>query len=127
MSDSTHYIAGTCNIGGAEVRQRRNAAILSAVTTLVLVGLVLATGADRIIRIGLFLPLLGSVVTFEQARRRFCLAYGWRGVFSFEQLGRATRVEDDFARKADRDTVKSILTRAMVIALAATIGLYLIP
>jgi hypothetical protein len=67
------------------------------------------------------------VITFEQARRRFCLAYGWRGVFSFERLGDVSRVNDDMARNADLSLVKQILIRASVIALALTAMIYLLP
>jgi hypothetical protein len=123
----SEYAAGQCNIGGAEVRQRRNAAWFTAITTLILIALILASDTDRAIRIGLFLPLAGTVITFEQARRRFCLAYGWRGVFSFERLGDVSRVNDDMARNADLSLVKQILIRASVIALALTAMIYLLP
>lgn len=126
-SSEPRYVAGQCNIGGAEVRQRRNAAILAAMSTGLLIALMFGTDVDRVFRIALFLPLVGTVATVEQARRRFCLAYGWRGVFSFERLGAVSRVDDELSRAADRSLVRSILLRSVLIASAGTVLLLLLP
>lgn len=121
------YVAGSCNIGAAEVRTRRNFAWFGAISTVLLAAFVIFADADRVFRLGLFLPILGTAVGFAQARRGFCMAYGWRGVFNFDRLGNIDRVEDPEARAADRQLVLRILAQSSAIALVGTALLYLLP
>lgn len=90
-------------------------------------GALLIVDADQTLRVGIFLPLLGAAIGFVQARRRFCMAYGWRGVFNFDRLGRITKVEDDLARKADRSMALRVLGEAALYALVATVLFYFVP
>lgn len=123
----TGYVAGSCNIGAAEVRTRRIFAWFGAISTTLLAAFIIVIDADRAFRIGLFLPLLGTAIGFAQARRRFCMAYGWKGVFNFDRLGNIDRVVDEEARKADRQLVLRIFGQSAAMAAAATVILYLIP
>jgi hypothetical protein len=121
------YVAGQCNIGGPEVRTRRFFGWMALGIACVLAGLLLLIDADRTLRVGIFLPLLGSAIGFVQARRRFCMAYGWRGVFNFDRLGKISRVDDDIARRADRRMVLRLLAESIAYAAVVTVVFYLVP
>lgn len=121
------YIAGTCNIGKAEIRQRQVVALIGlgfAVASFV--GLISAD-APKASRLGLFLPLMVFAVGAIQARRRFCLAYGLAGTFNFNRLGKMERVDDAEFRRADRKTALVILFQAAALAGALTLLAYLLP
>ena len=98
------YIAGICNIGKCEVRQRAKSA-----------------------RLAVLLPALVFSVGFIQSRRKFCLAYGFMGTFNFGPLGKLSKVATPADRKADRKTAISILVQALSLALTITLIIYLLP
>ena len=86
MSDT--YIAGSCNLGKAEVRRRQFVALVGLILSILsLIGLIKA-GASYSARWSIFVPLLVFSVGFIQSRRKFCLAYGLLGTFNLE-IGRA--------------------------------------
>lgn len=121
------YIAGSCNIGKAEIRQRQVVSLIGlgfAVASFV--GLISAD-APKASRFGLFLPLMVFAVGAIQARRRFCLAYGFAGTFNFNRLGKMERVDDAEFRKADRKTALVILFQSAALAGALTLLAYLLP
>lgn len=124
---TTEYIAGSCNIGPAEIRQRQAVAILGftlfIASSLALFGI----DAPRSARLGLFFPLLVASVGWVQSRKKFCLAYGFMGTFNFGKLGKLSRVADKNAKRADRLTALSILVQALLYALVGTFAMYLLP
>jgi hypothetical protein len=123
MTDSanTHYVAGSCNIGPAEIHRRYQAAILSGIAYLVFAIMLIASDATTATRLLSFLPAMGASVGFIQARRRFCLAYGFAGLFSFEKAGATSKVKDPTALKADRAYAARILITSFVPAVALTL------
>ena len=111
------YRPGACNIGPAEIARRRNAGIAGVAVAAALAGALVVGGAPDWTRWLVALPLAGGAAGLLQARLRFCAAYGFGGLRNFGPLGRASRVDDTAARRADR-------RRALQIGLAsAAIGL----
>lgn len=111
------YRPGACNIGPAEIASRRNAGIAGVAVAAALAGGLVVGGAPDWSRWLVALPLAGGASGLLQARLRFCAAYGFAGLRNFGPLGRASRVDDTAARRADR-------RRALQIGLAsAAIGL----
>ena len=92
MSDD--YIAGVCNIGKAEVRQRLITSFIGLGFALAGASWLLSSDAPRAARWSLLFPLLVWAVGLVQARRRFCVAYGILGTFNFGKLGTVSRVSD---------------------------------
>ena len=89
MSDQ--YIAGTCNIGKNEIRQRQVVALIGLFLSVsALIGFI-STSASQSVRLGIFLPLTVFSVGFIQSRKKFCLAYGFMGTFNFGRLGKVSR------------------------------------
>lgn len=121
------YIAGVCNIGKTEVRQRLIISFVGLGFALTTAAGLLAAEAPRAARWGIFVPLLVWAVGLVQARHRFCVAYGILGTFNFGRLGKISRVQDPAFRRADRITVLKIAGLSLVYALAATLGFVLLP
>ena len=125
MSDQ--YVAGSCNIGKAEVRQRQVVALIGLFLSVsALVGFI-TTDAAPSIRLGIFLPLAIFSIGFVQSRKRFCLAYGFLGTFNFGRLGKISRVADKAALAADRKTAVTILVQSLGLAALLTLIVYLLP
>ena len=127
MSETLEYIPGTCNIGKAEIRQRRVVSLVGlgfAVSSAI--GLITAN-APREARWGLFLPLMVWAVGMVQAKRKFCFAYGLAGTFNFDRLGKVKRVTDPALRKIDRLMALRIVAESGAWALGVTIVFVLLP
>ena len=96
------YVPGVCNIGGEEIRYRRNFGWFSLALTVVLFLLMMTTGIGRWWRLTLFLPATMSAYGFIQARSKFCAGFAQRGLFNFGPLGGTSKVEDEEYRSKDR-------------------------
>lgn len=100
--DDGVYRAGACNIGPAEIERRRRLGLVElAAAGALAVGLV-ALDAPAWSRIAVFPLLAGSLVSLEQARRRFCAGFGFAGVRNFGPLGTPERVTSTEDRAIDR-------------------------
>ena len=121
------YIAGTCNIGKNEIRQRQVVALIGLFLSVSsLVGFI-STGASQSVRLGIFLPLAVFSIGWVQSRKKFCLAYGFMGTFNFGKLGKVSRVSDKASLAADRKTALSILLQSLGLAAILTLIVYLLP
>lgn len=126
MSQS-QYIAGTCNIGKAEIRQRQVVALIGLFLSVsALIGFI-STKASPSIRLGIFLPLTIFSVGYVQSRKKFCLAFGFMGTFNFARLGKMSKVVDKASLTADRKTAASILLQSLGLAAILTFAVYLLP
>ncbi len=121
------YIAGTCNIGKNEIRQRQVVALIGLFLSVSsLIGFI-STSASQSVRLGIFLPLAVFSIGWVQSRKRFCLAYGFMGTFNFGKLGKVSRVSDKASLAADRKTALSILLQSLGLAAILTLIVYLLP
>lgn len=89
MSDQ--YIAGTCNIGKAEIRRRQSVALLGAIATILGAISMINKYQSATPRLWLFIPAMVFSVGWIQSRKKFCLAYGFMGVFNFGKAGAAPK------------------------------------
>jgi hypothetical protein len=123
----TQYIAGSCNIGKAEIRQRQVVALIGFFLSVsALIGFI-STKASPSIRLGIFLPLTIFSVGYVQSRKKFCLAFGFMGTFNFARLGKMSKVVDKASLTADRKTAASILLQSLGLAAILTFAVYLLP
>lgn len=125
MSDQ--YTPGTCNIGEAEIRRRQFGALIGAIATILGAFSMGSKYTSHAPRLWLFIPALVFSVGWVQSRRKFCLAYGFMGVFNFGKAGAASKVQSKEDKAADRATALSILTQSVVLALAITGMIYFLP
>ena len=115
------YLAGSCNIGPSEINKRKRIAYLGFGLYLICAYLVFLTDEPIWVRGISFIPALIGSVGYLQARKKFCVAYGFMGAFNF---GAAEKVEDKAALAADRKYAISVLTQATIMALALCALLY---
>ena len=121
------YIAGTCNIGKNEIRQRQVVALIGLFLSVSsLIGFI-STSATQSVRLGIFLPLTVFSIGWVQSRKKFCLAYGFMGTFNFGKLGKVSKVSDKASLAADRKTALSILLQSLGLASILTLIVYLLP
>lgn len=121
------YIAGVCNIGAAEIRQRMRVSMIGLALAIAVAAGLLMSDAPRASRWLVGLPLMMWATGLVQARHRFCMAYGLRGAFNFGKVGAVSQVQDPAFLRADRITAYKIVGLSLVYALAATLGFVLLP
>jgi len=123
MSD---YVAASCNIGPAEIKRRQQGALLGAILFAITTLLFVLTDAPTSTRLLVFIPALLFSVGIIQTRRKFCVAYGFLGVFSFEKLGATRKITINQDLKVDRKyaiklLLQSVFAAAVMTALVALI------
>jgi len=124
---TAEYIAGSCNIGKSEIRQRQIVALVGLFLSVsALVGFI-STKASPSIRLGIFLPLTIFSIGFVQSRKKFCLAFGFMGTFNFARIGKMSKVTDKASLAADRKTASIILLQSLGLAAVLTLAVYLLP
>jgi hypothetical protein len=116
----SNYQAGACNIGPSEIKRRRQGALVGAVLFAVTTLLFVVTDASTSTRLVSFIPALLFAVGMIQSKRRFCVAYGFMGVFSFEKLGDTKKVTVNQDLKADKKYAVKLLLQSVAIAIVLT-------
>lgn len=125
-SDDT-YTPGVCNIGRAERKLRWIVGWVGAVATLGVWGWFAYSEAMPAARLAIALPATVSALGFLQARARFCVKYGFGGVFSVgPRAGQTESVEDAAFRKADQQRSLAIVAGAVLVGLAFGAAGYLL-
>lgn len=125
MSDTT-YQEGVCNIGPAEIRQRRIVGYVGLLLTAIYLAFSLSNDSNIFVKAGLFIPLFISTTGFVQSTKKFCLAYGFMGTYNFGRLGSTTRIENAEALRIDRKVATSILLQSALYAVGATLISFLL-
>jgi hypothetical protein len=116
----SNYQAGACNIGPSEIKRRRQGALVGAILFAITTVLFVVTDASTSTRLVTFIPALLFAVGMIQSKRRFCVAYGFMGVFSFEKLGDTKKVTVNQDLKADKKYAVKLLLQSVAIAIVLT-------
>ena len=116
----SNYQAGACNIGPSEIKRRRQGALVGAILFAITTILFVVTDASTSTRLVTFIPALLFAVGMIQSKRRFCVAYGFMGVFSFEKLGDTKKITVNQDLKADRKYAVKLLLQSVAIAIVLT-------
>ena len=133
LSDSTSsenemdYIPGSCNIGIREIRRRQLVGGIGMFLTISTVFGFYHQHSSRMARFGTFLPALVMSIGYLQARKKFCLAFGFSGLFNFGKLGNTRRVISEVDRQIDRSAAVRLLVQAVGLAAAVTAFVFLLP
>jgi hypothetical protein len=61
-----------------------------------------------------------------QARKKFCVAFGFMGVFNFEKIGNTHKIKVNQDLKADRQYAVRLLLQSVLAAIALTVLVVLI-
>lgn len=116
----SEYISGACNIGPSEIKRRQQGAVVGGVLFLLTAILFIATNASTSTRLISFIPAMLFAVGVIQSRRKFCVAYGFMGVFSFEKIGETTKVKVNQELAADRKYAVKLLLQSVLAAAVLT-------
>ena len=124
MANDQKYIPGVCNIGRAEIRQRK---VIGWFALAVTVGAWIACSVFEVSpawRLALVVPASIAATGFLQAAWHFCATFGVLGLSNFgPNVGKADTVEQaDFRRQDRRKALQiiglSVLAGAVVAAAA---------
>ena len=121
------YVAGSCNIGVREIRRRQLIGGIGFFLTISTVFGFYAHHASHLARFGTFLPALVMSIGYVQSRNKFCLAFGFSGLFNFGTLGGTRRVISEEDRKTDRRAAIRLFMQAIGLAAVVTAFVFLLP
>ena len=122
----SEYIAGACNIGPSEIKRRKQGAAVGAVLYLITAISFVVTSAPSATRLITFIPAMLFAVGYIQSKRRFCVAFGFLGVFNFEKTGNTRKITINQDLKADRKYAVKLLLHSVLVAIALTVVVVLI-
>jgi len=126
MSDPTEYIPGVCNIGRAEIRQRK---LLGWIMLAVTVGVWLALAILDVApawRLAIFVPASIAATGFLQAAWHFCATFGVLGLSNFgPSVGKTDTVEQATFRRQDRRTALKIIALSALAGAAVAAVAYI--
>ncbi len=124
---ASDYRAGACNIGPREIEKRRRTGIIGVAAAFSIAAILVAIDAPPIARAIVLLPLWGGLISLEQARRRFCVAFAFAGIRSANPAEARESVADPADLAADRSAARVLVLYCGLIALVITAALVLLP
>lgn len=127
MTETTTYQPGVCNIGPAEIRERRRAGWFGLVAALVFLAIAFALDWAPVWRLLVVIPAAFSAGGFLQGAFHFCVKFGTRGLFNFGELGTEEAVHEAEYRRKDQRKAVLIAGLSALIAVAVAIVAYLLP
>jgi hypothetical protein len=113
---SDHYNPGHCNIGAKELSVRKKFLKLFIPLSVFLSAAGLMWPANVAIWIFLILCTFSSIVLVTEIRYRFCILFGFFGLYNFKQLGHLDEVKNPVHLKMDRKKVWEIVILSLFIA-----------
>lgn len=116
----SEYIAGACNIGPSEIKQRKRVAYSGAIVFVAISIWLILIDAPTGSRLLAFFPAVAATTGLIQARRKFCVAFGFMGVFNFEKIGNTRKITINQDLKADRKYAVRLLLQSVLAAIALT-------
>ena len=120
---------GVCNIGPAEIRVRQLSALAGVVLTVALYIILRTMKVSQVLYALEFFPVVLFTTGWNQARSRFCIYFGIKGIFNFGDLinsSSAGTIDDAAFRAADRAMALKLIGRSIILALSITVILILI-
>jgi hypothetical protein len=121
------YTPGTCNIGKYEISKRMRNGYAGLILSGFYLLVVQYMGLTRQWKLLLFIPLYYAVISFYQARRRFCVAFGMMGIFNLSEKKSLKNVLDKQYLKLDRIKAIRMVFVCFLITAAIVMAYYLLP
>ena len=121
------YLPGTCNIGPEETARRKLNGWIGLIGALAVIVAVELIGGARPYRLLVAPPLAYGLAGFIQGYHRFCLAYGFLGLFGMHGLRQVTRVTDREALRVDRRKALQITVWMLTGTILLTAFYYFMP
>jgi len=120
MTLTNVYQPGVCNIGPAEIRQRRRLGWIGLAVAVVFLALAFALDFPPAFRLLVALPAGMAATGFLQGAFHFCVRFGTQGLFNFGDIGTEEAVHETEYRKLDQR--KAILIVVLSIAIAVVVA-----
>lgn len=118
---STEYIPGVCNLGRAEIRARWIAAWVGITITVVCLLVFALFEVPWYLKMLIFLPASLGAGGLLQALSRFCVKFGFQGVFNFgPDVGKTDTVEQAEFRRQDRKKALQIASAGLGLSAGVT-------
>jgi hypothetical protein len=127
MTTTTQYQPGVCNIGPAEIRQRRRSGWIGLAVTVVFLLLAFALQWPTPFRLLVALPVGIGATGFLQAAFHFCVRFGTQGLFNFGEMGAEESVHEAEYRRKDQRKAIQIALLSLLIVVVVAVGAFLIP
>jgi glucan phosphoethanolaminetransferase (alkaline phosphatase superfamily) len=128
MVTSAEYIPGVCNIGRAEVRQRKLIGWLGLAATVAAWVACVVLKVSSLWRLALFIPASIAATGFLQAAWHFCATFGVLGVSNFgPNVGRTDTVEQAEFRRQDRRMALKIIALSLLAGAVIAAAAYFLP
>jgi hypothetical protein len=125
--NNADYRAGACNIGPAEITRRRRFGHIASVATVVLFLALVALAVPSIVRFIVALPAAVAAACYLEAALKFCIGFGWLGLFNFGAHGSTEHVAQAAARASDRRRAFRLSLLTAVIGVAVGIVAVVLP
>jgi hypothetical protein len=126
MATNQEYIPGVCNIGRAEIKQRRLIGWIGLAACVILWSVFIAAQVAAGWRLTLFVPAFISAIGFLQAAWHFCAKFGLGGVFNFgPNVGQTDTVEQAEFRRQDRRMALRMIGLSVLIGAIVALAAYL--
>jgi len=126
-NSNEEYITGVCNIGKEEIKRRKNATIFSLVLCIAVIGLFQWLQVAPAWKLLLFIPAVFLGITFQQWYFKFCVAYGIKGMFNFENIGEHFNIVDKESLRQDRIKAWTMVGYGVAFAAFAALAYYFLP
>lgn len=123
--EQARYIPGVCNIGEAEIAQRKRVGWIALAVTIILWALLWYFNAPAIWRLVLVIPASLCATGFLQGFMHFCAGFGMRGAFNFgPELYKTETVKEADALKKDKRKAQRIFAYSVFIGIAVALVAY---
>lgn len=127
MSQVNVYQPGVCNIGPAEIRQRRLTGWIGAAFAVAFLVLAFALRWPAPLRLIVVIPVALAATGFLQAAFHFCVRFGTQGLFNFGEVGTQEAVHEAEYRRKDQRKALLIAGLSGLIGVVVAVGAFLIP
>jgi hypothetical protein len=119
---SEAYIPGVCNIGPAEINKRLRVGYIGLALMILFILSARIFSFPAIWKLAFFAPTAYAATGFLQARQRFCVLFGFYGLFSF--TGKRSRISDDQQAQMDKRKALNLLGQIFLISTVVTLLYY---
>jgi hypothetical protein len=123
---SNRYIPGTCNIGKKEIQRRYLQFMIGFVLTFICISLIESNHLNHSWKLVIFIPFSYSILCFLQAFFKFCVLFGVKGVFNFNDKRIITKITNEEYRSKDQRKSVWIFILSVLIGLTFSIIYYLL-
>ncbi|MFX0185263.1 MAG: hypothetical protein ACFE95_19445 [Candidatus Hodarchaeota archaeon] len=120
------YSAGICNIGEAEIKQRRRIGYigfgLTLIAIIIYLTLIYSIKLNPFYGVIIFIPAEMTTIGLIQARNKFCAAYGLTHQQNVSSsLGLTIKIKDETSQREDRNKALKIIFQSLIFAGAITV------